>query len=92
MDGEGEGKRNVSRREAGRLTLEAVRPSPMDVLLTLNNAGLDGKSSVRQARFQAACLAWCYFWPLSVAHVRRSVSSCRFPARVPHVGASCGNE
>lgn len=37
---EREEKRNISRREAGKCTLEALKPSQMEVLLTLN---LDGE-------------------------------------------------
>lgn len=36
----GDEKRKISRREAGRCTLEALKPSRMEVLLTLN---LDGE-------------------------------------------------
>lgn len=38
------GKRNVSRREAGRATLEALKPSPTEVLLTINRDNLGGES------------------------------------------------
>lgn len=46
MAGGGEGgtrlKRTISRREAGKATLEALRPSPLEVQLTINFG--DGKS------------------------------------------------
>lgn len=40
----GGGERKISRREAGRATLEALKPSPMEVLLTLDHDSLDGES------------------------------------------------
>ncbi|CAM9748039.1 unnamed protein product [Pylaiella littoralis] len=45
---EREEKRNISRREAGKCTLEALKPSQMEVLLTLNlddDAASDGKGA-----------------------------------------------
>lgn len=38
------GERKISRREAGRTTLEALKPSPMEVLLTINHDNVDGES------------------------------------------------
>eukprot|EP00903_Cladosiphon_okamuranus_P019894 g18286.t1 len=40
--GNGDGKRKVSRREVGRATLEALKPSPTEVLLTINRDYLWG--------------------------------------------------
>ncbi len=37
------GKRKISRKEAGRCTLEALKPSPMEVVLTLNHGDLGGE-------------------------------------------------
>ena len=38
------GDKKVSRREAGKATLEALKPSPTEVLLTINHDNLDGES------------------------------------------------
>lgn len=42
--GSGEGKRRVSTKEAGRCMVDALKPYPLEVLLTLNSTSSDGES------------------------------------------------
>lgn len=43
MGGGGDGKRRVSAKEAGRSILDALKPSAMEILLTLNKVNPDGE-------------------------------------------------